>query len=239
MTTPLPPPPRIRSIVLGILVTAVLVAVLFSASSVVKWLGAPFLIVPRALGMIGSYGPREIVEIPMGSPPTVVTFPHAEAYAVYVSDLRLLQVADVIEASGAPPWLVVQRADSGASIPLETVGRGLLPFDEPRVSGRPVYTFTIDQPGTYVMSHPRSVSSIYFVPNRVIGKETLLGWAAAIQLALLALPMLWVFMPRWLERRRSWRVHQRERRAATEQVRRRQQARRAVEGPANRSEPRT
>jgi hypothetical protein len=237
MATPFPPSPRIRDIVLGMLIAAVCLGLLFSASSVVKWVGAPFLILPRALGIIGGFAPHEIVEIPLGSPPTGVTFPAAESYAVYVSDLRLLEVADVISDSGAPPWLVLQREDTGESVPVEAIARGLIPFDEPRVPGRPVYRFTIEEPGTYAVTHPRSVSSAFLVPDRITGKESQLAWAAVIQLALLAIPVLWVFMPRYLERRRRWRAHQKERRAATEHVRRRQAARQPPEAPSRRGKP--
>jgi hypothetical protein len=237
MATPFPPSPRIRDILLGMLIAAVCLGLLFSASSVVKWLGAPFLIIPRALGIIGTFAPYEIVELPLGSSPTGVTFPAAESYAVYVSDLRLLEVAAVISGSAAPPWLVLQREDTGESVPVEAIDRGLSPFDEPRVPGRPIYRFTIEEPGTYAVSHPHSVSSAYLVPDRITGKESRLAVAALIQLALLAVPVLWVFLPRYMERRRRWRAHQRERRAATEHVRRRQAARRPPATPAPRDKP--
>jgi hypothetical protein len=238
VTTSAPPTPSLRNILLGLLSALAFVVLLLSAPSAVKWLGAPFLVLPRALGLIGSYGPHEIVEIPLGSPPTAVTFPHGETYVVYVSELRLLEASDTIAASGAPPWLVIQRVDSGRPVPVEPIDRGLIPFDEARVAGRPVYRFTIDEAGAFAFSHPRSLTSIYFVPDRISGKEGLLTGTTLAQLALLSIPIWLRFGPSWLERRRSWRAHQQERRAATERVRRGQAAQRANDPAIDRSKRR-
>lgn len=67
MTTPPPPQPKLRSIAVGILLGVVLVVAICSASSVLKWVGAPFLVVPRALGILEPVRGSEIVTVPMGS----------------------------------------------------------------------------------------------------------------------------------------------------------------------------
>ena len=216
MTTPPPPPPRLRSIALGILIIVIGVVLLCSASSVVKWAGAPFLVLPRVLGILESVRNDEIVAVPMAAPPTAVTFPRAESYAVYVSDLSLLEITNQLIESGSPPWLVVQRAATGESIAVKLVERGLLPYDEPRAPGRPALTFEILEPGVYAFSHPGREFAFYLVPDRTTGREAVIVASFGIQLALLALPLFLVFGRPWLDRRRRWQAHQRERRMASE-----------------------
>lgn len=221
MTTPPPPQPRLRSIALGILIGVALVIILCSASSVLKWIGAPFLILPRLVGIIEPVHGNEIVTVPMGSPPTGVTFPRAETYAVYLSDLSLLETTNLLVEAGAQPWLVVHRADTGEAIPVTFVERGLIPFDEPRAMGRPVMRFEIPGAGTYLMVHPRRGFSFQLVPDTVTGKEGILTLAAIVQLVLLSLPLLIVSYRPWVARRRRWQAHQLERRKASDEVMRR------------------
>ncbi|HSR48404.1 MAG TPA: hypothetical protein VLL77_10530 [Anaerolineales bacterium] len=221
MTTPPPPQPTLRSIVVGILLGVVLVVVICSASSVVKWVGAPFLVVPRVLGILEPVRGNEIVTVPMGSPPTAVTFPRPDTYAIYIADVPLLETTNTMIDVDAAPWLVIQRADTGETIPVEYIDRGLIPFDEPRVPGRPVMRIEVPAAGTYVMVHPRRGFSFYLVPDRVSGKEALIVLLILAQLALLSIPLLVIYGRPWLARRRRWREHQRERREASDAVLRR------------------
>jgi hypothetical protein len=225
VTTPLPPQPKLGSIALGILVALALVVALCSASSLLKWAATPLLVVPRALGIIGSVRGQEIVAVPMATTPAVITFPHAETYAVYIGDINLLELTNQMAETDSPPWLVVQNTETGATVPVDYVQRGLLPFDEPRVPGRPVLTFEVPGPGTYVLNHPRREFDLYLVPDRVSGREGLIGLLVLVEIGLLMIPVYLVYGRRWLERRRLWRAHQRERRAATDEILRRRPAR--------------
>jgi hypothetical protein len=216
----------VRSIVAGILVVVVMVVLVCSASSLVKWAGSTLLILPRAFGLLGAVYTQEIVTLPLDQSPTGVTFPRAERYAVYTSDLDLLEVTASLDHSQAPPWLVIQRETTGQSVPVTYIRRGLMPYDDPRAPGRPVLMFAIDEPGTYALSHPRRNLTVSLVPDRTTGREGLIAAAAVVQLALLAAPVAILLGRPWLERRRSWREHQRQRRAASDAVVRRRAARR-------------
>ena len=227
MTTPPPPQPKIRSIVLGVLVVALLVVVVCSASSIVKWAGMPFLVLPRVAGLLQGVRSEEIVALPMASSPTAVTFPRPERYAVYTGDVNLLEMTAGVRASDSLPWLAVQQADSGRAIPVSFVGRGLMPYDEPRAPGRPVFTFEITEPGMYALSHPRREFAVYLVPDRTTGKEGLIAAVFLAQLALLALPFLILIGRPWIERRKMWRKHQQERRQASDSILRRRAGRRS------------
>lgn len=218
MTTPPPPQPKIRSIVVGMLLIVVLVVMVCSAGSVVKWIGVPFLVVPRVLGALDSLQGRELVRLPMATSPTAVTFPRAETYLVYVGDIGLLEISETVSSAQAPPWLTVQRAETGESILVEPVRRGMMPFDEPRAPGRPVYRFTITEPGTYALSHPRREIFVALVPDRTTGKEGVIAAFFLAELALLALPFAIVLGRPWLRRRQAWRQHQRRRREASDAV---------------------
>ena len=221
MTTPPPPQPKLGNIALGILVVVVLVVFLCSASFFVKWTGAAFLVLPRVFGLLDSVRGDEIVTLPMDSSPTAVVFPAPEKYLVYTGDLELLEIAASLQASNATPWLVVQRAATGEAVPVTFVGRGLMPYDDPRAPGRPIMAFEIAQPGTYALSHPRRSLAVSLVPDRTTGKEGLMALTLAAQLALLAAPILLVFGRPWRERRRTWRRHQQERRRASDTMLRR------------------
>src|SRR3972149_6634721 len=187
MTTPPPPPPRLRNIMLGILVVVTLIVFLCSASVIVKWAGTTFLVLPRVVGLLENVRGDEIVALPMDSSPTA-----------------------------APPWLVGQRVEPGETVAVSFVGRGLMPYDDPRAPGRPILAFEIAQPGTYALSHPRREMTVSLVPDRTTGKEVLVALAFLAQAALLAGPFAIIFGRPWLGGRRAWRRHQQERRRASE-----------------------
>jgi hypothetical protein len=201
---------------LGVLVVVLLIVFLCSASVIVKWAGTAFLVLPRVVGLLENVRGDEIVALPMDSSPTAVGFPRVERDQVYTSDLELLEIAASLHASDATPWLVVQRVATGETVAVSFVGRGLMPYDDPRAPGRPILAFEIAQPGTYALSHPRRQMTVSLVPDRTTGKEGLIALAFLAQLALLAGPFALIFGRPWLERRRAWRRHQQERRRASE-----------------------
>src|SRR3990172_557528 len=200
MTTPPPPQPRLRSIMLGILVVVVLIVSLCSASVIVKWAGATFLVLPRVVGLLESVRGDEIVALPMDSSPTAVGFPRAERYQVYTGDLELLEIAASLHASEATPWLVVQRVETGETVAVSYVGRGLMPYDDPRAPPPPILPFHIAQPLSYALSHPRREMTVSLVPDRTTGKEVLVALAFLAQAALLAGPFAIIFGRPSLER---------------------------------------
>ena len=212
---------------LGVLVVVLLVVLLCSASVMVKWAGTTFLVLPRVVGLLESVRGDEIVALPMDSSPTAVGFPRAERYQVYTSDLELLEIAASLHASDATPWLVVQRVETGETVAVSYVGRGLMPYDDPRAPGRPILAFEIAQPGTYALSHPRREMTVSLVPDRTTGKEGFIALAFLAQAALLAGPFALIFGRPWLERRRAWRRHQQERRRASETMLRGRSGRRS------------
>ena len=226
MTTPLPPPPRLRNIALGILAVVLLLTVLCSASSLAKWIGTSFLVLPRVVGLLEGLRAEEIVTFPMDTTPTVVMFPRPETYHLYTSDLGLLEVAASLRASDSTPWLVVTNAETGETVPVTFVGRGLMPYDDPRPMGRPILRFAVPAAGTYVLSHPRREFAVYLVPDRTTGREGTIVAVFLVQLALLAVPVFLIVGRPWLARRRAWREHQRERRLASEAIFRRRGGRR-------------
>jgi hypothetical protein len=203
---------------LGVLVVVTLIVFLCSASVIVKWAGTTFLVLPRVVGLLESVRGDEIVALPMDSSPTAVGFPRAERYQVYTSDLELLEIAASLHASDATPWLVVQRVETGETVAVSFVGRGLMPYDDPRAPGRPILAFQIAQPGTYALSHPRRELTVSLVPDRTTGKEVFIALACLAQAALLAVPFALIFGRPWLKRRRAWRRHQQERRRASESM---------------------
>lgn len=217
---------------LGVLLGVMLLMLLCSASSAVKGAGALLLVLPRAAGLLETVRAEEIAVVPMDSSSTAVTFPFADAYHVYVADLNLLEIAEALERSESAPWLVVHRADTGESVPVEFTGRGLMPYDDPRVPGRPVFRFVISDPGAYVLSHPRRPVQVYLVPDRTTGRESTILLVSVGQLGIAGFAVGLGFGRPYFERRRRWREHQAQRRAATEEVLRRRRQRPSGGGAA-------
>ena len=172
MTTGLPKPPTFRSILLGIALFIIVLIAFIKIPDVIKYSGTVLMYVPAKLGLIDMVMPKDVIPLPLKENPSLIMIPAAGQYAMYLNNYDMLVVHDAIVASDAKPWMKLQSKDLGTEVELTLIGRGLAWYDTPFARGRPVVTFTIDQPGTYQFTHPARQDSMYLVLDTMTGKES-------------------------------------------------------------------
>jgi len=185
MTTGLPKPPTFRSIFLGIALSIIALLAFFRIADVVKYTGTALMYVPAKLGLIDMVTPKDVIPLPLEENPSLVTIPSPGQYAMYLNNYDMLVVHDAIVARDADPWMKLQSEDLDTQVELILIGRGLTWYDTPFARGRPVVTFTIDQPGTYQFTHPARPDNMYLVPDTITGKESLITFWVLAEIALI------------------------------------------------------
>lgn len=194
--------PKIRSIIVGIVLFAVFLVTVCSLPQVVKTLGTGLLYLPSRLGLVEMVSRDQVQAIEMSTAPPQVELPQPGRYAVYTDDYDLLVVTDEIIRSGAAPWLVVTDPNTNERLRVSGVERGLMPYDSPFAAGRPIFTFEVREAGPYGMVFPRRAAILYILPDTTTGKERIILLAYIVELAIVGLA---VGLPYWraLSRRRA------------------------------------
>lgn len=170
----IPKPPTFRSIALGIVLFIATLLAFLRISDVIKISGAALMFLPSRLGLIDMVMPKEVTPLPLAENPSEITFASPGKYVMYLNNYDLLVVHDAIVAGESDPWLKIQSKETGSQIELTLISRGLAWYDTPFASGRPVVTFTVDQAGTYQFIHPARQDTMYLMPDRVTGQESLI-----------------------------------------------------------------
>ena len=81
------------------------------------------------------------------------------------------------------------------------IDRGLAWYDTPFARGRPIFTFWVDQPGTYEFVHPARKDNMYLVPDTVTGQESLITFWVVAEISLVAALLYYVYRKRNAGRR--------------------------------------
>ena len=194
----------------------VLIFAFINLGAVVKFVGAGFMFIPSALGIVQRVSPQEVFVYDLSKSPTMVGISQPGRYAVYAYDYDLLTILDQLEQSGAAPWISLKSETTGEPVPVTFVSRGMRPYDTYLAKGRPVLSFVITRPGVYVMLHPAKQSTISIVRDYVTGHERALMLAYLVQIGLVVVPVGVVFLRRYLARREARRTSQRETRERAE-----------------------
>ena len=193
-------PSNVRSILLGLIISAILLVMLCSLSSVVKFTGAALLFIPEKLGLVQQVSRDQVISFGSSSRQTKLVFSGPGTFALYTSDYDLLVATSSLESSNAKPWLVVTQDDTGKKINVNYVRRGLRPYDTPLASGRPIFTFDIPAQGTYTLVHPTGKAQAFLVPDYTTGNESLIVLLYAIQIAVVGYPLGRAFYRRYQAR---------------------------------------
>ncbi|MFZ5821243.1 MAG: hypothetical protein ACOYYJ_15210 [Chloroflexota bacterium] len=172
MTTGLPKPPTIRSILLGIALLALVILAFLRMPDVVKYTGAALMFVPAKLGLIEMVEPQQVIRLSLAENPSSVMIPAPGRYALYTDNYDLLVVHDAVVAGHSTPWIKIHSQDLGGQVEVTLVERGLAWYDTPFARGRPVVLFEIEQGGVYQFTHPTRPDSAYIVPDVLTGKES-------------------------------------------------------------------
>ena len=207
-------PPRLRSIGMGIALFILFLIALCSLSQGVKWAGSVLLFIPERLSLVRTVQPSEVFEFDMTHSPAQVKFTRAGLYQVYTSDYDLLVISDQLAQSDSPPWITITIAGSGTPANVSYITRGLLPYDTPHASGRPVLEVEIPEAGDYLLDYPTRPAEMSMVPDYVTGHEALIYTAFAVQLLILALPFAILLYRR---EQRAWRQEHEKRTRSVEQ----------------------
>jgi hypothetical protein len=207
-------PPRLLTIGLGIALFILFLIALCSLSQGVKWAGSVLLFIPERLGLVRTVQPSEVFEFDMTRSPAQVKFTRAGLYQVYTSDYDLLVISDQLAQSDSAPWITVTDAVSGKPATVTHITRGLLPYDTPHASGRPVIEVEIPEAGDYLLDYPTRQAEISMVPDYVTGHEALINTAFAAQFLILALPFAVLLYRR---EQRTWEQSRAERARSIEQ----------------------
>ena len=175
-----------------------------------KWIGAPFMVLPTALGMMpGSGGAIQPVALKEASPALEVAAPGR--YALYAAD-EIMQMRSNMLADANAAWVRVRPlgADASAGAAVEITGsvikRGAAIYDPVSIPGRPVVSFLIPTAGTYELVYPRQSGVLYFAPDWVTGREGVLGGMIVAQLAVIAALITVLAWPRIRVRREQARL---------------------------------
>lgn len=188
-----------RSSVLGclgaIFLCGIAIWALLRAGEVVKWLGQPFLLLPDALGLIERPGPDDVIVV-TGPPDSwvEVAMPQSGPYQIFL---------DIWDGWGEGPELFMQGPDG--PVYLEPARHGVRPFDTPHAVGTLWSRFRIEQAGPYDLYFgpppagllPDQTFTFTLVPDYNTGKENLMAWAFALQIAPLVLVVLLILYLRY------------------------------------------
>ena len=216
MTTGLPKPPTFRSIVLGIVLFIIALLAFLKIPDVVKYSGAALMYVPAKLGLIDMVLPKDVIPLPLEENPSSITIPSPGQYVMYLNNYDMLVVHDAIVARDSEPWMKIQLEELDTEVELTLIGRGLAWYDTPFARGRPVVTFTIDQPGTYQFTHPARQDTMYLVPDTMTGKESLITFWVLAEIALIGGVVFYIIRRRTASRREQRVKTQAENRARVE-----------------------
>ncbi len=189
--------PKLRNILVAVVLFAVFLVTVCSLPQVVKTLGAGLLYLPSRLGLVELVVRDQVKAYEMQTSPPELNITRPGRYSVFTDDYDLLVLTDEINLEGAEPWLVVTDRATGARIRLTGVTRGLMPYDSPYAAGRPVFTFDMPEAGIYALTYPRRSAVFYIVPDTTTGKERIIWMAYVVQLVVLALA---VVLPYWRAR---------------------------------------
>ena len=179
-------PPRVSTILLGLLLSAALLVAFLSLPQVVKTVGYGLLWIPAKIGLVEQVHADEVIPLFMADEPHQVTFQQAGRYAYYTQDPDTLEATDALMTHNTPAWLNIIAPD-GSKVDVAYIQRGLLPFDTPLAAGRPIFSFIIAEPGVYTLKMPRKLLEVYITPDVVTGREGALWLVLILELAFVSL----------------------------------------------------
>jgi len=221
MTTGLPKQPSISSILVGIGLFILVFLAFLRLADVIKFAGTALMFVPAKLGLIDMVMPDEVIPLSLAENPTSIQLPEPGRYLVYLNNYDLLVVHDAVVAGNSKPWIKIKPENSDTQINVTLIGRGLTWYDTPFAAGRPVATFTIDQPGTYHVTHPAYPDVAYVVPDTLTGKESRITFWVLAEIGLIAGTVFYATRKRRAARRRQRARLQAQNRARVDETRKR------------------
>jgi hypothetical protein len=178
------PPPSFRSIFAGIAAAILLLLAFLNLPVLVKYAGAVLAFIPSKIGLIQVVRPEEIMPVDMSISPTSVTLTKPGNYALYTDNYDLLVINDAVVEAHKDPWVKIEL-ENKKEIQVDLVSRGMALYDTVYARGRPVATFTIETPGTYLITHPTRYAIASIVPNYMSGQENWTNFLFIVEVIIL------------------------------------------------------
>lgn len=203
MTAGLPKQPTIGSIVIGISLFIAALLAFLRLPDVIKYTGTALMYVPAKVGLIDMVMPQDVIPMSLAKNPSSVIIPSAGRYMMYVNNYELLVVHDAVVEGHSKPWMKIHSENPGTEVAITLIGRGLAWYDTPFAPGRPVISFTIDQPGEYVVVHPVRPDTAYFVPDTLTGKESRITFWVLAEIGLIGGGVIYLVRKRTASRRQQ------------------------------------
>jgi hypothetical protein len=187
---------------LGLAALLFVVSFLGDPVQTVKWIGAPFLVVPQAIGALPTVSAEDVRVVPLREASPALDVPQPGQYALYAADDQMQMRANMLaDVNAAWVRLLPLGAKAEAEIVGTAVKRGAAIYDPIAVAGRPVATFAVPAAGRYELVYPRQSGELYFGPDPISGREgVVLAWIAG-QAAVIAAAIVAASWPRILARR--------------------------------------
>lgn len=184
---------RVWPPIVTVIVLAYLARFLSAPVETVKWIGAPLLVLPTALGLLPSVKSDEVRTIGLSAPSPILDIPAPGQYAVYADRDDMLLRANYI-ATQPEPWISIREVAGGAELPAFNVQSGAQIWHPMAVPGRPVVTFALPRAGQYELVYGPQSGEVYFAPDPVSGREGLLMLSFVVQIGVVASGfMLWAW----------------------------------------------
>ena len=155
--------------------------------------------IPYELGFIEQVHPDDVKTITVTAESSLIEFSEEGHYFTY-GDNGYVPGREPT----SPPWLLIQEQGTEQNIVVQHVLRGLRPYDTPVIEGRPVFSFEIEQPGTYEFARIGfpDPTTINIVPDYTTGHEGFLLASFLTQVILIC------FIPTVVVFRRSRHINQ-------------------------------
>ena len=209
---------RYLSGLIGLLLLVGFISFLAVPIETIKWLGAPFLIIPSALGIYHPVSSAEVWDIALygGDPQIDITAPGP--YTLYSNDTNVLMRANMLDDMHSV-WITLKSVDGQREISGTNVTRGVRPYDSVAVRGRPIVLFEVAQAGAYDLTYSRQSGQVTLIRDDSVGRESTLVLVMLAQPVVLALIVTLAYLPRirkQLAQRRALDEKLAQKRAATE-----------------------
>lgn len=180
----------------GIFLGILAVYLFINLAETLKWLGAPFLLLPDALGIIERPAKDETLEI-VSLDGETFTFELAKpgSYLVYVSAKGgIILISDLNLTLNGPE----------GRVPVVMINKGAKPYDTPLLRGYAGFRFVIEEAGSYRLyvqnAAPRQIAVLGIAYDYITGHESVFAWSMVVQvgvvLAVAGLVFYWrVYQP--------------------------------------------
>lgn len=179
---------RIAPPVLVLALLAFLVRFLMDPVETVKWIGAPFLLLPRALGIVPAADAEAARWINLKQDSPVLEIPAAGTYSLYAAD-DVMQLRANMLSNTDVAWVRLRLADAvdaSGDITGTTVKRGAAIYDVTEIRGRPVVSFRLAAAGRYTLIYPQQTGQLVFAADPVTGREGVILASIAVQVLVIA-----------------------------------------------------